>query len=66
MGDIHGDFVEKKRVVAVHADFYCDPMNPDAKFIINVKKNEVVGVITIYILREIRFHMNRIDRPLVV
>jgi len=34
-----------------------------AKFVIEEKKEEVVGVIMTYILREIHFHISRINCP---
>ena len=41
-------------------------MDVDAKFSIDVKKDEVVGIITTYILREICFHTSGIDNPHII
>ena len=43
-----------------------DPTNVDAKFIINRKKDKVVGLITTYISREIHFHTSDINCPHVI
>ena len=40
-----------------------DQSNALAKFVINRKKDEVVGVITTYISQEIQFHTSGIDCP---
>jgi len=40
-----------------------DPKDDQQKFVIDGKKDEVVGVITTYISREIRFHTSGIDCP---
>ena len=40
-----------------------DPTDSQETFVIDGKKDEVVGVITTYISREIRFHSSRIDYP---
>ena len=40
-----------------------DLMDVDAKFSIDVKKDEVVGVIMTYISREIHFHTSVINYP---
>jgi hypothetical protein len=39
------------------------PMNNEAKFIVDRKQDEVVGVIKTYISREIQFHLSGIDFP---
>ena len=43
-----------------------DLLNDWAKFLIDEKKNEVVGIIMTYISRDINFHTSRIDYPHVV
>ena len=40
-----------------------DLSDDQVKFIIDRKKNEVVGVITTYISYEIQFHMSGVDFP---
>jgi hypothetical protein len=40
-----------------------DPTYDQKKFVVDGKKDEVVGVIMTYILREIRFHLSGIDCP---
>jgi hypothetical protein len=40
-----------------------DPIDNQTKFIVDGKKDEVVGVITTYILWEIHFHLNGIECP---
>lgn len=40
-----------------------DPSDDQAKFIINGKKDEAIGVITTYISHEIRFHTSQIGYP---
>jgi hypothetical protein len=38
-----------------------DPIDDHVKFVFDMKKDDVVGVITTYILREIHFHLSGID-----
>ena len=40
-----------------------DSSNDQAKFVIDRKKDEVAGVITTYISREMQFHTSGIDCP---
>jgi hypothetical protein len=40
-----------------------DPTNDQAKFVVDGKKDEVVGVNTTYIAREICFHISGINCP---
>ena len=40
-----------------------NPTDVDAKFVINVKNDEIVGVNTTYISREIHFHTSGLDCP---
>jgi hypothetical protein len=40
-----------------------DPINDQTNFIVDGKKDKVVGVITTYISQEIHFHINGIDYP---
>ena len=40
-----------------------DPSDDQAKFVINAKKDEVIGAITTYISCEIRFHTSGIGCP---
>jgi hypothetical protein len=40
-----------------------DPTNNQENFFVDGKKDEVVGVITTYILREIQFHLSGINFP---
>ena len=43
-----------------------DLIDDQAKFGVNEKMNEVVGILTTYISREIRFHTSDINCPCVV
>jgi hypothetical protein len=56
LGTRYGDFVEEKRALEVYKVVIPDPKDDQVKFVIDGKKDEVVGVITTYISQEIHFH----------
>jgi hypothetical protein len=63
MGTKHGNSIEEQRTVVVYEDCDSRLIDDQVKFVVDGKKDEVVGVITTYILWEIRFHMNGINYP---